>query len=301
LLSPPHFPAASFFDLGYENNEVKLETLMNAAREKDDRDRCRVTFLGHASTLISMNGLNILTDPHLGRHIMFFLWRKSALPMRIKNLPPLDLLLISHGHYDHLDLPTLRKLSREIPTVAAPGLETILRMAGRRRVVTLREWESHEFREIKVTAVPAEHFLGRPPFFPASKYQGYIIDGDATVYFAGDSAIFDGMSEVGWTWDIDIALLPIGAYNPPSFRRHHMSPEDAVEAGRMLRAKAVVPIHWGAFKLSLEPMGEPVPRLRRAAKKAGCADQVKILSPGESVVVCRNGSVEISGGKETDI
>jgi L-ascorbate metabolism protein UlaG (beta-lactamase superfamily) len=241
-----------------------------------------------------MNGMNILTDPHLGRHIMFLLWRKSKLPLRTRNLPPVDLLLISHGHYDHLDLPTLRKLPREIPAVAAPGLENILRMGGRSRIVTLREWESHIFGEIKVTAVPAEHFMGRPPFFPASKYQGYIIEGEATVYFAGDSAIFDGLSEIGWKWDIDIALLPIGAYNPPSFRRHHMSPEDAVEAGRMLRAKAIVPIHWGAFKLSLEPMGEPIPRLRRAAKRAGCASVLKILSPGESVSVCGNGYIEIA-------
>jgi len=265
---------------------------MNAARDEDNVDRCRVTFLGHSSTLVSMNGMNILTDPHLGRHIMFFLWRKSALPLRIKNLPPLNVVLISHGHYDHLDLPTLRKLPREIPVVAAPGLETILRLAGRRQVVTLREWESQSFGKIEITAVPAQHFMGRPPFFPASKYQGYIIEGDATVYFAGDSAIFDGMSEIGWKWDIDVALLPIGAYEPPSFRRHHMSPEDAVEAGRRLRAKAIVPIHWGAFKLSLEPMSEPVPRLRRAAAQAGCASSVKILSPGESVSVLGDGSVE---------
>jgi L-ascorbate metabolism protein UlaG (beta-lactamase superfamily) len=274
-----------FFNPVYANNPDKPETLMDAVTEKDPNDRCRVTFLGHASALISMNGVNILTDPHLGRHILFFLWRKSALPLRVRNLPPVDLLLISHGHYDHLDLATLRKLPRGIPAVAPPGLETILRLARRKRVVTLREWESHVFNEINVTAVPAEHFMGRPPFFPASKYQGYIIEGHATVYFAGDSAIFDGMSEIGWKWDIDVALLPIGAYSPPSFRRHHMSPEDAIEAGRMLRAKTIVPIHWGAFKLSLEPMSEPIPRLRRAAKRAGRASGVKILSPGESISV----------------
>lgn len=261
---------------------------MNAAPETESQDRCRITFLGHACALISMNGANILTDPHLGRHIMFFLWRKSAVPLRVKNLPRVDLLLISHGHYDHLDLATLRKLPREIPTVAPPGLETILRLARRNRVVTLREGESRVFKELRVTAVHAEHFMGRPPFFPASKYQGYIIEGDATVYFAGDSAIFDGMSEIGWKWEIDVALLPIGAYNPPSFRRHHMSPEDAIEAGRMLRAKTIVPIHWGAFRLSLEPMSEPVPRLRRAARRAGRIEGVRILSPGESISVGRD-------------
>jgi L-ascorbate metabolism protein UlaG (beta-lactamase superfamily) len=258
---------------------------MNAEKDTERHGRCRITFLGHSSALISMNGANILTDPHLGRHILFFLWRRGRVPLRVKNLPRVDLLLISHGHYDHLDLATLRKLPREIPAVAPPGLETILRLARRKRVITLREWESHATATIKITAVPAEHFMGRPPFFLTSKYLGYIIEGDATVYFAGDSAIFDGMSEIGWKWDIDAALLPIGAYSPPSFRRHHMSPEDAIEAGRMLRAKTIVPIHWGTFKLSLEPMSEPVPRLRRAAMRAGCSAGVRILSPGESISI----------------
>jgi L-ascorbate metabolism protein UlaG (beta-lactamase superfamily) len=272
-----------------ENNEA----IMSAAEKQSKAERCRVTFLGHASTLISMNGMNILTDPHLGRHIFFFLWRKGKRPPSIKSLPPLDLLLLSHGHYDHLDLPTLRKLPRRIPAIAAPGLETILRWARRERVVTLDEWESRNFGGIKITAVPAEHFLGRPPLFPASKYQGYVVEGDATVYFAGDTAIFDGLSEIGLKWDIDVALLPIGAYSPPSFRRHHMSPEDAIEAARMLRAKAVVPIHWGAFKLSLEPMSEPIPRLRRAAEEAGRSSTLKILNPGESISLYGSDPVEI--------
>ncbi len=266
---------------------------MDAARENNKGERCRVTFLGHASALISMNGLNILTDPHFGRHIFFFLRRYDKVPRQARRLPPIDLALISHGHYDHLDLPTLRKLPRKTPVIAPSGLGTVLKLARKRRVVTLGEWDAHRIGKVNVTAVPAEHFLGRPPLFPASKYQGYIIEGDATVYFAGDSAIFDGMSEIGLRWDIDVALLPIGAYSPPSFRRHHMSPEDAIEASRMLGAKAVVPIHWGAFKLSLEPMVEPIARLERAANKAGCSSAVKVLSPGESISVGKDGSIEI--------
>jgi len=259
-------------------------------------ERCRVTFLGHASALVSMNGLNILTDPNLSRHILFSIWRKNEIPLKVRDLPPIDLILVSHGHYDHLDVPTLRKLPRKTPAVAPPGLKTILRWAGRKRVITLSEWESHRFGDVTVTAVPAEHFLGRPPFFPASKFQGYVIEGDATIYFAGDTGIFDGLSEIGWKWDIDVALLPIGAYSPRSFRRHHMSPEDAIEAGRMLRAKAIVPIHWGAFKLSLEPMSEPAPRLERAARDAGCLSMVKILAPGQAVSVFGPDHIEIPDG-----
>ena len=256
-----------------------------SAEKGKTKERCRVTFLGHASALITMNGINIIADPIFSRHVFFFVWRRGGVPMKVEELPPIDLILISHGHYDHLDLPTIRKLPREIPVITPPGLRTVLKWARRKRVVTLREWESHHADEVTVTAVPAKHFHGRPPLFPVSRFQGYIVEGDATVYFAGDSGIFDGLSEIGRKWDIDVALLPIGAYSPRSFRRHHMSPEDAVEAGRMLGAKVVVPIHWGAFKLSLEPLDEPVPRLERAARKARCSSMVKVLAPGRSVSI----------------
>lgn len=251
-----------------------------------------MTFLGHASTLITMGGMNILADPNFSRHIFFLLRRRSKVPMEIRDLPRLDLILFSHGHYDHLDMPTLRKLPRDTPVIAPPGLGTVLKCARRNRVITLRRWERYRAENVIVTAVPVKHFSGRPPLFPAAQYQGYVIDGGAvTVFFAGDTGLFDGMAEIGDKWDIDIALLPIGAYDPPSFRRHHMSPEDAIEAGRMLRAKAIVPIHWDAFKLSLEPFDEPIPRLRQAAEQAGSSDRIRILEPGQSVAVSDNGVV----------
>jgi len=244
-----------------------------------------VTFLGHSSALIEMDGLNILSDPNFSRHIFFFIRRRSPIPTIVRNLPQLDLILVSHGHYDHLDLPTLRKLPRETPVVAPPGLETLLRWAGMKHVVTLREWQSHQLGRVTVTAVPARHFPGRPPLFPNAGYQGYVIEGRTNAYFAGDSALFEGMNAIGERWDIDVALLPIGAYEPPAFRRFHMSPEDAIEAGRRLRAKIIVPIHWGAFKLSLEPFDEPVLRLEEAAREANLSSRVRILLPGQSISV----------------
>lgn len=258
---------------------------MRDRKTREKAERCRVTFLGHSSALITMDGLNILSDPNFSRHIFFFIRRRNRIPTIVRNLPRLDLILISHGHYDHLDLPTLRKLPRETPVVAPPGLETLLRWAGMKHVVTLREWQSHRLGGVTVTAVPAQHFRGRPPLLPTSGYQGYVIDGRATAYFAGDSALFEGMNAIGERWDIDVALLPIGAYQPPAFRRHHMSPEDAIEAGRRLRAKVIVPIHWGAFKLSLEPLDEPVLRLEEAAREANLSSRVRILLPGQSISV----------------
>lgn len=258
---------------------------MRDQRTREKAERCRVTFLGHSSALITMEGMNILSDPNFSRHIFFFIRRRSRIPPTVRNLPRLDLILISHGHYDHLDLPTLRNLPRGTPVAAPPGLETLLRWAGMKHVLTLAEWQSHRLGDVTVTAVPARHFRGRPPLFPTAGYQGYVIEGRASVYFAGDSALFEGMNAIGERWDIDVALLPIGAYPPPAFRRHHMSPEDAIEAGRRLRAKVIVPIHWGAFKLSLEPFDEPVPRLEQAAREAGLSSSVRILLPGQSISI----------------
>jgi L-ascorbate metabolism protein UlaG (beta-lactamase superfamily) len=104
-------------------------------------ERCRVTFLGHSSALITMDGVNILADPNFSRHILFLLRRRSKVPIRIRDLPRADLILISHGHYDHLDLPTLRKFPRKTRVVAPPGLERVIKRAGKERIITLTGWE----------------------------------------------------------------------------------------------------------------------------------------------------------------
>ena len=239
-----------------------------------------------------MDGMNILADPNFSRHIFYIIRRRSKIPKTIRSLPPIDLILISHAHYDHLDLPTLRKLPRATPIVVPPGVQAVVKWARMKRIITLQQWETHHIGKVTVTAVPAKHFPGRPPLYPLTGYQGYVIEGSATVYFAGDTGYFDGMAEIGESWDIDVALLPIGAYQPPPFRRHHMSPEDAVEAGRMLKAKAIVPIHWGTFKLSLEPFDEPTRRLEQAAREANLLPKIRILLPGQAVSVTESGSIE---------
>ncbi|RJP69157.1 MAG: MBL fold metallo-hydrolase [Candidatus Abyssobacteria bacterium SURF_17] len=277
---------------------------MRSARQRDrhaekvkpgrENEICRVTFLGHSSVLIRMDGKSILADPNLSRRIFFFIRRRTPAPPA-SALKAVDLILISHGHYDHLDLPTLRTLPSETPVIVPEGLERVVRWGGMKQVVTLQRWEAHHLGSVIVTAVPVKHFRGRPPLFPRTGYNGYVIEGKATVFFAGDSGLFEGMAEIGRKWDIDIALLPIGAYEPRSFRRHHMSPEDALEAGRMLRAKVIVPIHWGTFKLSLEPFDEPARRLKEAASRAGLSSMVRILLPSESLVVRGDASIETIG------
>ena len=115
-----------------------------------------------------------------------------------------------------------------------------------------------------------------------SSHQGYVIEGKgSTVYFAGDTGLFEGFRTIGDQFRIDIALLPISAYSPPPFRKHHLSPEDALDALEFLRARAMVPIHWGTFRLSLEPMDEPPRKLTRLADDRGLEDRVFLLQPGE--------------------
>jgi L-ascorbate metabolism protein UlaG (beta-lactamase superfamily) len=253
--------------------------------EFESGKKSSITFLGHSSALISIGATRILTDPNLSRRIALFFRRRSRPPLKADDLPSIDLTLISHGHYDHLDLPTLRKLPQDGVIVVPPGLERVVKRAGKRRLVTLSPWETHTEKNVIITAVPAKHFAGRPPFRLKTGYQGYIIEGSAVIYFAGDTAWFEGFSDIGEKWDIDAALLPIGAYQPPRFRENHMAPEDAVQAARALKAKMLIPIHWGAFKLSLESLSEPIPRLQQAAEQAGIGEKVRVLKPGESIVL----------------
>jgi len=209
--------------------------------------------------------------------------RKTPPGILFDDLPPIDLILISHGHWDHFDLNTLRRFPRDIPIIVPRKLGRYLEIIGFKRVKELKVWEREEIKEVKITAVSAQHYSGINPLFSPSDYQGYLIQGSRTLYFAGDTSLFEGLRDIGERYKIDLALLPIGAYKPDSFRRRHMSPEDALTAMKLLKAKMMVPIHWGAFRFSLEPLDEPPSRLEVAARAWGLSSKVRILKPGERI------------------
>ncbi len=142
--------------------------------------------------------------------------------------------------------------------------------------IPLKWWEATTINGIKLTSVPAHHFSIRPPFHYAKDYMGFV-ESEKCVYFAGDSGLDGFFSEIGSKFDIDVALLPIAAYDPPSYRANHMSPEDALEAFVALRAKRMVPIHWGSFNLSHEPFDEPIARLKAESRKMGAEERVMII------------------------
>jgi L-ascorbate metabolism protein UlaG (beta-lactamase superfamily) len=247
-------------------------------------DQVNITFVGHATALIGIGGQWLLTDPNFSDRI-WGLRRKARPGLEISALPELAAVLVSHAHYDHFDLRSLRQLDPGVPLILPRRTRGVAGTLPGRRLVELRHGEGWEQGALKVTAVPARHFGGRwlvdSPLRPAN---GYVIAGPTgTVYFAGDTAGANPFAEIGRRFRLDVALLPIGAYRPSWVMRwSHLSPAQALHAFRALKARVMIPIHWGTFRLSLEPMDEPVRRLQALAGQAGLLDRIVVLGPGES-------------------
>lgn len=244
------------------------------------------TFVAHSCVLIETDGFNFITDP-IFREKIAFGFKKMLHPLKIKieDLPKIDAILISHGHYDHLDVQSLKKFSKNIPIIVPKKREKLSKRIGFFDVRGLNLWETTSVGDVKITATPANHFPGRSLQFYVKDFQSYVIEGDNTIYFAGDTGLKNNFKELGEKFKIDLAILPIGAYLPKSFREHHLSPEDALEAMKLLNAKKMIPVHWGTFKLSLEPITEPPERLMQSAKSRGLEDKIILIKHGDRVNV----------------
>jgi L-ascorbate metabolism protein UlaG (beta-lactamase superfamily) len=246
----------------------------------------KITYVGHATCIVEMKGCKFITDPVLAKRIA---WvgpkRKVGLRLDDGALDGLDFVTISHGHFDHLDKRSLCMLDKAVPVVSYPNLRGIVRRACHRNTVGIGWWESANVGGVGITAVPAFHFSVRPPFHYTKDYQGYVIEGERTVYHAGDCGMSKYFEKIGKKFKIDVAMLPIGAYDPPSFREKHLAPEDALDAMEALGARLMIPIHWGTFSLSWEPFDEPPRRLMEHAAKRGLTDRIRLLRPGESTVI----------------
>jgi L-ascorbate metabolism protein UlaG (beta-lactamase superfamily) len=247
-----------------------------------------VTFIGHASFFLQLGGENVLIDPNFARWL-FVLKRLRQPGVRIADLPAIDLVLITHAHFDHLHRPSLRSLVRHTqrrrgsaPTVVVPEhVFDLVSDLGFRDVVELNWWNTYRHRNLTITHVPARHWGARILRDAHRGYGGYVLrDGRHSVYHAGDTAYFSGFREIGTRLAPQLALLPIGAYNPPSFRNVHASPADATRAFLDLNSRWMVPMHYGTFRLSQEPIEEPLLLLENEAKRAGIQDRVVILEEG---------------------
>jgi L-ascorbate metabolism protein UlaG (beta-lactamase superfamily) len=239
-----------------------------------------VTWIGHASFLIQFSDLNVLIDPNFANWL-FLLKRIKRAGLRLRDLPRIDLVLLTHAHFDHFHKPTLRKLPAPKIGVLPRGVGDLARNLGFSRVIELEWWESFSQGDWKVTFTPSKHWGARTLRDSHRGYGGFVLEHQGRkIYHAGDSAYFDGFAEIGKKLRPEIALLPIGAYHPESFRQVHMGPDEAVQAFKDLRAKFFVPMHYGTFKLSFEAMDEPPRLLREIAARQGQTKHLKILDEG---------------------
>lgn len=206
----------------------------------------RITFLGHASTIIEIDGLRIVTDPVL-RRLVGPLYRRVPQPLTEPLVDP-DVLLISHLHLDHYDPRSLRLFRRDTPVLAPVGAGLSLRWRGFTDIHELQPGECVRVGSVDIVGTAARHRGTRHPLAARTPSLGYVVSGSRTLYFAGDTGFFDGMAEI-WQERLDVALLPIAGIGPlmPEFK--HMSPRHAVKAMQLLRPRLVVPIHWGTYHL----------------------------------------------------
>lgn len=253
-----------------------------------------VTWIGHASLLFRHGGVSVLTDPMFSERaspLRFSGPKRVVLPAYSpESLPPVDIAVISHAHYDHLDMPGLRRLAAVQPGirfVVPLGLARYVRRAGFDNVTEIDWWQGDEKDGVRVTATPVRHWASRTPFDRNSTlWAGFMItfrDG-YRFYFAGDTGYSEDFIATRERLGApDFAAIPIGAYEPRDFMREsHCTPEEAVQIFRDLDAGHAVAVHWGTFKLTLEPLSEPPVRLRAALREAGIAqDRFRAIAHGE--------------------
>ncbi|HVH40009.1 MAG TPA: MBL fold metallo-hydrolase [Gemmatimonadaceae bacterium] len=262
-------------------------------------DEATATWMGHSTTLLQVGGMNILTDP---------MWSENAFPVQgmgprrvmpppipLDALPPIDIVLQSHNHYDHLDAGTVRRIAAMHPRatwVAPLRLGATLRRLGVREVVELDWWQEADVRGIGITATPACHFSGRGPFDRnRTLWCGFALRaGSRRAWFAADTAYHPEFGLIGERCGpFDLVLMPIGAYEPRWFMRIvHVDPDEAVQAYRdacaawsSAPAPTMLAIHWGTFRLTAESMDEPPLRARAAWDRAGL--------PGEALWIAAFG------------
>jgi N-acyl-phosphatidylethanolamine-hydrolysing phospholipase D len=257
----------------------------DGASLRAERERPSVTWIGHATLLVQANGVSVLTDPIFSERISGFVRRLAPPGVALEHLPPLDLCVISHNHRDHLDEPSVLALGRDVQFAVPLGLGNWMRRRGFRRVLELDWWQTAEFAAgARVTLVPAQHWSQRSlGDANTTLWGGFVIETRAArFYFAGDTGYPAAFQEIGARCPgIDYALLPIGAYEPRWFMQpQHMSPADAASAFRELGARFLVPMHWGTFRLTDEPLDEPPRRLREAMAEQ--LDRIIELSIGQT-------------------
>ena len=241
----------------------------------------RITYVGHATVLVQLDGVRLLTDPVLRRRVLHL--RRRA-PATREALRDLDAVLISHAHWDHLDPRSLAQLGRRLRCVVPRGAGRLLRRHRFTNIVELGVGESVDIGAVTVTATPAEHDAGRGPFGVRAPALGYVVSGSKRVYFAGDTDLFAGMAELA---PLDVALLPVTGWGP-RLPPGHLDARGAAQALSLLEPRVAVPIHWGTYApLTMrrpKPAAEraPAEEFERLAAELAPEVEVHVLDAGET-------------------
>lgn len=239
----------------------------------------RLRWLGHSTVVIELDGVRLLTDPLLRSHVLHL---RRAAPLNLDDLDDIDAVLISHAHYDHLDLPSLSSLERQTTVCVPPGVGRLVRRRGFVSVVELATGDEVGFGPLTIRAVRAEHFARRGLSWKTEAL-GYVVAGARRVYFSGDTGLFAGMADVAS--QPDVALLPIWGWGP-SLGPEHLDPQRAAQALALIRPKIAVPIHWGTyyvhrfFRSRRGSLTAPARAFVRAAAENAPAVKVRILPVG---------------------
>jgi L-ascorbate metabolism protein UlaG (beta-lactamase superfamily) len=252
-----------------------------------------LTWIGHATLLVQLDGVNVLTDPHFSDRaspVSFAGPRRLNPPgVAFEDLPPIHVVVISHDHYDHLDRRSVQRLAAtHRPRFLVPlRLKPWFAAAGIANVDELDWWQSRRIGTVTFTATPVQHWSARTPFDMNRRlWAGWAIAGqERRLFFAGDTGYYDGFRRIGRRLGpFDLALVSISAYEPPSVMAHtHTTPEESLRVFADLGARTFVAMHWGTFDLSEEPIDEPPRRLAAAARAQGLPDaRVWILAHGET-------------------
>ncbi len=260
-------------------------------RENARHSSPTVTWIGHATVLVQMDHVSFLTDPtwsSTASPLTFLGPRRFAAPgLAFEALPPIDFVLVSHNHYDHLDLATLRRLAHSGTRFLVPlRVGALLRSAGIDAIDELDWWDVRRIGDVDVHFVPSQHWSGRGVADQsATLWGGWVVTGPTRrFYFAGDTGYFAGFGEIGRRLGpFGLAALPIGAYEPSAMMRPvHLDPEEALQAGVDVGAAVMLGVHYGTFDLTDEPLDEPPRRFQAEARRRGLADAAWTPALGET-------------------
>ncbi len=279
-------PPPSTHVKGYEGFPVRKPDL---AFLRANRDQATVTWIGHATLLVQIGGVNILTDPQFSERAFMVQFmgpkRRVRLPATLAELPRIDLVTISHSHYDHLDRATILALNTQPggpPRFLVPlGMERWMRAQGVDNVERFDWWDTKTIAGLQVTHVPAQHWSARTPFDRnQSLWGGWVLRHPTfSFYHAGDTGYSRDFADIGLRFGgFDVAAIPVGAYEPRWFMQdQHVDPDEAVRIHLDVKARQSIGMHWGTFELTDEPLDEPIGRLPTARRGLGVADDAFVL------------------------